>query len=104
MVSRKFEKYFKITVLKSTSEGLLLRLFAKAALSQIQMRAAAPIINRKGISQSGFSENVTKFSRALNLSTEASVILERTSFERTIFINELLRKGHRALFGWRMQS
>ena len=92
MVSRKFEKYFEITVLKSTSESLLLRLFAKAALSQIRMRAAVLIIDRKG--------NVTKFSGALNLSTEASVILERTSFERTIFINELLRKGHRALFGW----
>ena len=30
-------------------------------------------INRKGLNQSGFPENITKLSRALNLSTEASL-------------------------------
>ena len=68
MVFGKFVKYFKTAILKNNSERLLLRFSVKATLSYIKMRAAAPTqsINRKGLSQSGFTENVTKFSGALN--------------------------------------
>ena len=68
MVSGKFVKCFKTAILKNNSERLLLRFSVKATLSYIKMRAAAPTqsINRKGLSQSGFTENVTKFSGALN--------------------------------------
>ena len=68
MVFGKFVNCFKTAILKNKSERLLLRFSAKAALSEIKMQAAAPtqLINRKGLSQSSFTENVTKFSRALN--------------------------------------
>ena len=68
MVFGKFVNCFKTAILKNKSERLLLRFSAKAALSYIKMQAAVPtqLINRKGLSQSGFIENVTKFSRALN--------------------------------------
>ena len=47
------------------------------------MWAAAPIHEQEGLSQSGFQENVTKFSRALNT-------LVNRSFSRKL----LLKRSH----------
>ena len=59
-----FKEHFRTATLKIICES---RPFLNTK-SRLQLQ----YINRKGLSQSGFPENVTKYSRALNLSTEVS--------------------------------